>query len=42
MTFDEQSEKVHIGQQRVVNDKKAQEAVEALDREEIVEREVRR
>ena len=42
MTFDEQEEGVHVAQQKVLNEKRAKEAVEALDREEIVEREVRR
>ena len=42
MTFDEQTEKVHVAEQRVVNDKKTKDSKEALDREEIVEREVRR
>jgi hypothetical protein len=42
MTFDQESEKAHVAEQRVINDQKKQEAVEALDREEIVEREVRR
>lgn len=42
MTFDEQEEGVHVAHQKVLNEKRAKEAVEELDREEIVEREVRR
>ena len=42
MTYDEEAEKVHVDQQKVVNDKRTQEELVALDREEIVEREVRR
>ena len=42
MTYDEEAEKVHVAQQKVINEKKSKESKEALDREEIVEREVRR
>ncbi len=42
MTYDIDEEKVHVAHQKVINDKKQQDAKQALDREEIVEREVRR
>lgn len=42
MTFDQEAEKVHVAEQQVINDKKVKADGEKLDREEIVEREVRR
>jgi hypothetical protein len=42
MTFDQEAEKVHVGEQKILNDKKVKADEEKLDREEIVEREVRR
>ena len=42
MTFDEELEQVHIAGQKVVHERQAVESKKALDREEIVEREVRR
>ena len=42
MTFDEEAEKVHVAEQKVVAEQKTQEARKALNREEIVEREVRK
>ena len=42
MTFDQQDEKVHVAQERVVLDSKAQLTKQAVEREEIVEKEVRK
>ena len=42
MTFDQEDEKVHVAEQKVVNDQKEVDRKKALNREEIVEREVRK
>ena len=42
MTFDEVSEKEHVDKMKVVNEKRQMENRQELDREEMVEREVRR
>lgn len=42
MTFDAESEKVHVAEQRVLAEQQTLEAKKALNREEIVEREVRK
>lgn len=42
MTFDQQDEKVHVAQERVVLDSKAQLTKQAVEMEEIVEKEVRK
>lgn len=42
MTFDQQDEKVHVAQERVVLDSKAQLTKQSVEREEIVEKEVRK
>ena len=42
MTFDQEDEKVHVAEQKVMNDQKEVDRKKALNREEIVEREVRK
>lgn len=42
MTFDQEDEKIHVAEQKVINDQREVDRKRALNREEIVEREVRK
>ena len=42
MTFDAEDEKVHVAQERTIAANRVQEVKKAADREEIIEREVRK
>jgi adenylate kinase len=42
MTFDDSEEKVHVAEQKIVNEKAEVDRKKALNREDIVEREVRK